>query len=250
MRADGLLDAADVVRRQPSQHVARRRDRPGVIRVQAEWAVTDRGAHLAHHLELLVQPDRRELALERRRVVLLDHARAVARDLERRRLARMRRAGVAQREVLGERDFAPHGSAQQEVQRFALRPPAQIPERHLDRTEGAAQRRHVLPQRVLEGRHAAALALVEIERVEPGQAFAQAGDVGAAIAVGALADARHALVRVDLDDRLRDRRRRPEREAIGRVERDVHGRRAYGSDAHPGDPRRARRPGARGRRAR
>ena len=157
------------------RHVARGGDRPGVIGVEPQRAVADRGAHLAHHLQLLVQADGRELALERRRVVLLDHARAVARDLERRRLARMRRPGMAQREVLGERDLVAHGAAEQDVQGLVLGAPAGVPERHLDRPERALERRHVLPQRVLEGRHAAALALVEVERIEADRAARRGG---------------------------------------------------------------------------
>jgi hypothetical protein len=91
VRADGLLDAADVIGREPPQDVARGRHRPGVVGIEAQRPLADRGAHLAHHLELLGEADGGELALERRRVELLDHARAVAGDLERGRLAGVRR---------------------------------------------------------------------------------------------------------------------------------------------------------------
>src|SRR4051794_39653296 len=108
---------------------------------------------------------------------------------------------MPQREVLRERDLAPHGAAQEQVERDALGPSAQVPERDLDRAERTPQRRHVLPQGVLEGGHAAALAFVEVERIEPHEPLAEPQDVRAAIAVRALADARDALVRSDLDDR-------------------------------------------------
>src|SRR5215213_3048082 len=78
-----VLDVGNIKWLEPSQSLARRVERPGIVCVQAQsgiWA--DGGAHFFHHLDFGIQIQHTDFALENRRVMLLAHPRAVTSHLQ------------------------------------------------------------------------------------------------------------------------------------------------------------------------
>jgi hypothetical protein len=177
-----------------------------------------------------------DLALEPGGVVQLDHAGAVAGDVDRAGLAGLGRAGEAEGEVLGERDAGADSAPQETVQRQPLGSPAHVPERDLDGAERTPKRGQVVPGRVGHGRNASPLARVQVERIEPREPLAEGLDQPGGVAVGAFAQPDEPLICLHLDDGLRERRGGAVREPVRRRERQVHRRRADTPDLHQGPP--------------
>ncbi len=101
---------------------------PAHVRVEPQLTVrADRSPNLAHELDVVLDRAHRDLALEHRRVVLLDHARAERGDVGRRVFA----PGPVG-EVLGERDGGATRAAEELVERHAGLARRDVPERDLD----------------------------------------------------------------------------------------------------------------------
>ncbi len=80
-----VFNVGDVEWLELSQRLARRVERPGVVRIEAQGGIqTDGGAHLLHHLDLGIQVQHTHFALEDRRAMLLAHLGAVPSYLQRR----------------------------------------------------------------------------------------------------------------------------------------------------------------------
>ena len=213
-RLDRLLEVADPERLEPPHRLARRRHRPAAVRVEAQHrasspiaARTSRTISISSSSETVPTLPSNVVG-----VVLLDHPRAVAGDLERRRLAAApwaARAGSEKYSVSA--TSVAHGAAEQRAQRAAPRPARAASQSAISmppKTRRCAE--HVVPRRVAHGRARSARSPSFRSRMSsPISRSRSARDRDRAVAVGDLADAGDALVGLDLDDRLRQRRDRP-----------------------------------------